>query len=126
MAPSDAEPVLCIQRDAQVGPLVMVGLGGVLVELLGDVATSLARITPDDARRMLASLRGHRLLTGFRNQPPATSHQPPADIDAAVDTICPFPRMAADLLEFIKEADANPVIVGWAGAAPADALIVLS
>jgi hypothetical protein len=34
--------------------------------------------------------------------------------------------MAADLLEFIKEADANPVIVGWAGAAPADALIVLS
>jgi acetyltransferase len=119
MAPSGTELVLRIQRDAQFGPLVMVGLGGALVEMLGGMATSLAPSTPDDARRMPESLRGHRLLTGFRNQPPA-------DINAAVDTICRFSEMAADLSEFIEEADVNPAIVGRTGATAADALIVLS
>ena len=119
MAPAGAELVMGIQMDAQFGPLVVVGLGGVMVELLHDAATGLAPIGPEQARRMLASLRGYPLLTGFRKQPPC-------DIEAAIDAICRFSELAADLADVIGEADVNPVIVGTEGAVAADALFVLS
>ncbi len=119
MAPPGIELVLGLQCDAQFGPLVMVGLGGVQVELLGDVATALAPITPDHARRMLESLRGYRLLTGYRQQP---AH----DVAAAVDALCRFSELAADLAGLIEEGDVNPLIVGTAGAVAADALFVLA
>ena len=119
MAPPGIELVLGLQRDTQFGPLVMVGLGGVQVELLGDVATALAPITPDRARRMLQSLRGYKLLTGYRAQPAY-------DVAAAVDTLCRFSELAADLAGLLEEADVNPVIVGTVGAVAADALFVLA
>ncbi|PZW44818.1 acetyltransferase [Humitalea rosea] len=119
MAPPGTELVMGIRIDAQFGPLLVVGLGGVMVELLGDVATSLAPVGPDKARRMLASLRGYPLLTGFRKQPPC-------DINAAVEAICRFSELADDLADLIEEVDVNPVIVAPVGAVAADALIVLS
>ncbi|WP_310669365.1 acetate--CoA ligase family protein, partial [Burkholderia multivorans] len=61
MAPPGVELVLGIQRDAQFGTLVVVGLGGVLVELLGDVSIALAPVTPEKARKMLSLLKGYRL-----------------------------------------------------------------
>jgi acetyltransferase len=118
MAPPGAELVLGIRRDAQFGPLVAIGSGGVLVELLQDVTTSLAPITPDKAQRLLESLRGYKLLAGFRGSPAL-------DVAAAVDTICRFSELAADLADLISEADVNPVIVGVRGAVAADALFVL-
>ena len=119
MAPPGIELVLGIKIDAQFGPLVAVGMGGVMVELLGDVATGLAPVTPDRAARMLASLRGYPLLTGFRRQAAR-------DVASAVDTICRVSELAADLAGLIEEADVNPLIVGTVGAVAADALIVLS
>ncbi|WP_168788214.1 acetate--CoA ligase family protein [Paraburkholderia aromaticivorans] len=119
MAPPGVELVLGIQRDAQFGTLVVVGLGGVLVELLGDVSIALAPVTPDKAAAMLSSLKGYRLLTGYRGQPRL-------DIDSAIDAICRFSEFAADMGDALAEADVNPVIVGQDGVVAADALLVLS
>ncbi|KVQ61111.1 acetate--CoA ligase family protein [Burkholderia territorii] len=119
MAPPGVELVLGIQRDAQFGSLVVVGLGGVMVELLGDVASALAPVTPQKARQMLESLKGYALLNGHRGRPVL-------DIDSAVDTICRFSELAADLGDALTEADVNPVIVGRDGAVAADALLVLA
>ena len=118
MAPPGAELVLGLQRDAQFGPMIAVGLGGVLVEVLGDVSTALAPVSPTRARKLLASLRGYRLLTGFRNQPAL-------DVDAAVEAICRFSEMASDLVDVMEEVDVNPLIVGREGVVAADALVVL-
>jgi acetyltransferase len=119
MAPPGVELVLGIQRDARFGTLVVVGLGGVLVELLGDVSIALAPVTPEKAASMLSSLKGYRLLTGYRGQPRL-------DIDSAIDAICRFSEFAADMGETLAEADVNPVIVGQDGVVAADALLVLS
>lgn len=119
MAPPGVELMLGIQRDAQFGALVVVGLGGVMVELLGDVATALAPITPQKARQMLESLKGYPLLNGYRGKPVL-------DIESAVDTICRFSELTDDLGESLSEADVNPVIVGKDGVVAADALLILS
>jgi acetate---CoA ligase (ADP-forming) len=119
MAPPGAELVLGIQQDTQFGPLIVVGLGGVLVELLGDVATALAPVTPQKAAAMLASLKSYRLLTGYRGQPAL-------DVESAIDAICRFSELAADLADLLAESDVNPLIVGRDGAVAADALFVLS
>lgn len=118
MAPPGAELVLGLQHDEQFGPLVALGSGGVLVELLHDVATGLAPLTRERATAMLRGLRGHRLLAGFRGQPPR-------DEAAAIDAIIRFSELAADLAGEIVEADVNPLIVGERGAVAADALFVL-
>ncbi|RDJ97354.1 acetate--CoA ligase family protein [Paraburkholderia lacunae] len=119
MAPPGVELVLGIQRDAQFGTLVVVGLGGVLVELLGDVSIALAPVTPQKAAAMLSSLKGYRLLTGYRGQPRL-------DVESAIDAICRFSEFAADMGAALSEADVNPVIVGQDGVVAADALLVLS
>ena len=118
MAPPGTELVMGIQKDAQFGALVLVGLGGVMVESMRDVATGLAPVTPKSAAhaRPCAAIR---CWTGFRQQPVR-------DVGSALDTICRFSELAADLADLIEEADVNPVIVGTAGAVAADALLVLS
>ncbi len=118
MAPPGVELVLGLQLDRQFGPLVVVGSGGVLVELLQDVATGLAPLTPARAQAMLRGLRGHKLLAGFRGQAPR-------DEAAAVEAVVRFSELAADLADVIEEADVNPLIVGASGAVAADALFVL-
>ena len=118
MIPAGTELVLGIQRDQQFGPLMVVGLGGTLVELLRDVSTSLVPVGPDQALRMLRSLRGYALLTGHRGRPAA-------DIESAVDAICRFSELAADCAALIEEADVNPLIVDRSGAIAADGLFVL-
>jgi acyl-CoA synthetase (NDP forming) len=117
MAPAGAELVLGLQMDRQFGPLVAVGSGGVLVELLQDVATGLAPLSPARARSMLQSLRGYKMLAGFRGQAPR-------DEAAAVDAVVRFSELAVDLADEIAEADVNPLIVGTRGAVAADALFV--
>jgi acetate---CoA ligase (ADP-forming) len=66
---------------------------------------------------MLASLRGHALLTGFRGKPGI-------DIDGLVDIICRLSELAHDLRDVIDQIDVNPVIASADGAIAADALIV--
>ncbi len=117
MVPPGIEIVLGVKNDRQFGPLVAAGLGGIMVELLGDTKVRLAPVDDQAARAMLASLRGHALLTGFRGRPGI-------DIDRLVDIICRLSELAHDLRDVIDQIDVNPVIASADGAIAADALIV--
>jgi acetate---CoA ligase (ADP-forming) len=117
MVPPGIEIVLGVKNDRQFGPLIAAGFGGIMVELLGDPAVRLAPVNDQAARAMLASLKGHALLTGFRGRPGV-------DIDALVDTICRLSELAHDLRDVIDQIDVNPVIASTGGAMAADALIV--
>ena len=117
MAPSGIEIVLGVKNDRQFGPLIAAGLGGIMVELLGDTAVRLAPLSDQAAHAMLASLKGHALLTGFRGKPGV-------DIDALIDTICRLSELAYDLRDVIDQVDVNPVIASAGGVMAADALIV--
>ena len=117
MIPPGIEIVLGVKNDRQFGPLIAAGLGGIMVELLGDTQVRLAPVDEQAARVMLASLRGHALLTGFRGRPGI-------DIDRLIDIICRLSELAHDLRDVIDQIDVNPVIASADGAIAADALIV--
>jgi acetate---CoA ligase (ADP-forming) len=117
MTPPGVEIVLGVKNDRQFGPLIAAGLGGIMIELLGDTAVRLAPVNDQAARAMLASLKGHALLTGFRGKPGV-------DIDALVDTICRLSELAHDLSDIVDQIDVNPVIAGGSGVMAADALLV--
>jgi len=117
MAPLGVEIVLGVKNDNQFGPLVAVGLGGIMVEVFGDTAVRLAPVADETARDMLASLKSYPLLTGFRGKPGV-------DIDGLADAICRLSELAHDLADVIDQIDVNPVIAGAAGVMAADALIV--
>jgi acetyltransferase len=106
-----------VKRDSQFGPLVAVGLGGVMVELLGDTVVRLAPVSMTAALAMLAALKGARLLSGYRGAAAV-------DIERLADLICRVSELADDLRDSISEIDVNPVIVSASGAVAADALIV--
>lgn len=118
MAKPGVEMVIGLQRDPELGPLVMFGLGGIHVEVLGDVIFAPAPISAAEVKRLMEGLRGYRLLTGHRKMPPA-------DIDAFADTVATVSRLAVDCEE-IAEIDLNPVIVhaNTGGVTIVDALIV--
>jgi acetyltransferase len=117
MVPPGVEVVLGVKNDRQFGPLIAAGLGGIMVELLGDTAVRLAPVSAPIAREMLASLKGHAVLTGFRGKPGV-------DIAALTDMICRLSELAHDLRDVIDQIDVNPVIAGSGGVVAADALIV--
>ena len=117
MVPPGVEIALGVKNDRQFGPLIAAGLGGIMVELLGDTAVRLAPVNGQTARAMLASLKGRALLTGFRGKPGV-------DIDGLVDTICRLSELAHDLRDIVDQIDINPVIAGAGGVMAADALIV--
>jgi acyl-CoA synthetase (NDP forming) len=119
MVPGGTEMVVGLHRDPQFGPLVMVGLGGVFVEVLEDVAFRAAPLTRGDALDMVRSLRGARILHGIRGRPPA-------DLDALVDALLALSRLATDAGQAIAELDVNPLIVHaeGQGVTAVDALVV--
>jgi acyl-CoA synthetase (NDP forming) len=99
-------------RDPVFGPVVMVGLGGIWIEVLGDVAFAMAPLSRGEARELLAGLRGHGLLTGARGGPAI-------DLDALADVVV----AAGNLLlaaEDVTELDLNPVLVTADGAVAVD------
>jgi acetate---CoA ligase (ADP-forming) len=111
------ETVVGIARDDLFGPVVMFGLGGVLVEVLRDVTFRVPPFTTRDATAMLNELRGAALLRGVRGQPPA-------DRAALVDVLMKMQHLAVDLSEEVAELDINPLLAGPRGAVAADALVV--
>jgi acyl-CoA synthetase (NDP forming) len=117
MAPPGVEIVLGVKNDRQFGPLVAAGFGGIMVELLGDTALRLAPVNDQAAHVMLASLKGHALLTGFRGKPGV-------DIVGLADIICRLSELAHDLTDVVDQIDVNPVIAAAGGVMAADALIV--
>ncbi|MEU9112033.1 acetate--CoA ligase family protein [Streptomyces sp. NPDC048483] len=113
------EMVVGVTHDSLFGPTVTVGLGGVLVEVLRDVAVGVPPFGEDQARAMLGELRGHALLNGVRGAPPA-------DVDALVEVVLRVQRMALELGEDLAELDINPLVVlpRGQGAVALDALAV--
>lgn len=122
MAPAGQEIVVGGLRDPQFGPMVMVGLGGIFVEVLADVSFRICPITRIDAQEMLAELKGAAVLRGARGRKPVSQ-------DAIIDVLLKvggenglLMRHAAD----IREADINPLIVSESGAVAVDARFILT
>ena len=117
MAPAGVELIVGGRRDAVFGPAVLVGLGGILAEVLDDVAVLLAPVTVDEVVARLRGLRGAALLGGVRGAPPV-------DIAALARVVVAIgDALVADAS--IVEVDCNPVIAGPAGAIAVDALVVI-
>jgi acetyl coenzyme A synthetase (ADP forming)-like protein len=96
------EVMVGVTEDPLFGPLVGFGLGGIHVEILGDVQFRVSPITDRDATRMIEGIRGYRLLQGYRGHPPG-------DVDAIRDVLLRVSRLVEDLPE-IAELDLNPII----------------
>jgi acyl-CoA synthetase (NDP forming) len=111
------EAVVGLVDDELFGKAVMVGLGGVLVDVFGDVAFRVPPFDRAEARRMVGGLRGSALLRGVRGRPPA-------DLDAVVSVIMAVQRLALDLDSEVAELDINPLLCRPDGCVALDALIV--
>jgi acyl-CoA synthetase (NDP forming) len=117
MVPKGAELVIGATVDRQFGPLIVVGSGGVLVELLRDSVAELAPVSPDAALAMLRRLKSYKLLTGFRGSKPV-------DLAATAAAIAGVSELIADHRDRIAEIDVNPLICGPDRIVAVDALIV--
>jgi len=111
------ELVLGVKVDRQFGPLVLIGAGGVLVELLRDIRAALAPIDADDARRLIESLELRPLLDGHRGARPA-------DVGGLVDAVVRLSVLAADFADGLAELDINPFLVTPDRCVALDALVV--
>src|SRR5262249_27038939 len=112
------ELVAGMVRDTALGPCVMLGLGGILAEGLGDVVFASAPLTASDARRMIARLRTRRLfLEPFRGEPAL-------DVDALVAILLGLARLALERADVLS-VDVNPLVVRGAVPVAVDALVVL-
>lgn len=111
-----AEVIVGARVDPSVGPLIVVGSGGVLVELIHDSVAALAPVSPAEARAMFARLRGFHLLTGFRGGAGA-------NLGALADAVARISEFAADFADEIEEMDVNPLRCGPARIAAVDSLI---
>jgi acyl-CoA synthetase (NDP forming) len=118
MLKGGVELVVGVKRDPQCGPVLLVGLGGVLVEILHDTVLALAPVGKMEARGMLERLKGYRLLQGYRGAPAV-------DLDAACEAIVRISEFAADYADEVEEIDVNPLLARPDGAVALDALIVL-
>ncbi len=120
MAAPGQELILGGRQDAQFGPVVVAGMGGIFVEIIGQAAVRVAPITPTEAREMLDSLPGIQMLRGARGQPPA-------DLDAVVEALLRLSQLLVDFPE-IKELDVNPLRVypHGQGCQALDARVILS
>ncbi len=114
MATGDVELLIGARRDPQFGPMVIVGSGGVLVELLKDIVTLPAPVTRAAALAALQSLRIAPLLAGYRGKPPV-------DLESAVDVVVRFGALAAGMGERDFEIEVNPLKLGPEGCVAVDA-----
>jgi acetyltransferase len=102
MATKGTETILGLNRDPQFGPLLMFGLGGVLVEVYKDVSFRVAPVSDLSAEAMITHVKAYRLLKGFRGQPPR-------DIERIKECIQRLSQLAVDFPE-IDELDINPLL----------------
>ncbi len=119
MVPPGLDVLVGVSRDATFGPVVTVGLGGIYVEVLKDIAFGLPPFEPAQVHRMLQGLRSYPLLQGVRGQPPM-------DVEALVDCIVRVGWFALDTRGLVAELDLNPVRVlpRGQGVRVIDALVV--
>lgn len=117
MAPEGVELIVGVTHDDRFGALVMAGLGGIFVEVLKDTALRLAPVDENEARSMLAELRGSALLRGARGRDAV-------DIDAVAKLIATLSRFAVENPE-LREMDLNPVVAYPDGIRVLDARVLL-
>ena len=119
MVSGGVEVIIGVSYDAQLGPTLLFGVGGVMVEVYNDVALRLCPITRPEALEMINQVKGSRLLHGFRGTPAA-------DIDALAAALVSVSQLAVNLEGTLAELDINPLMVLPAGQGilAADALAV--
>jgi acyl-CoA synthetase (NDP forming) len=119
MALPGREVILGISRDQTWGPLLMIGLGGVLVEAMRDVVLATAPLDHAAAHSLIARLKGARIFGPYRGAPPA-------DIDALAELMVRLSQFASDFADDIEQIDLNPVLVHarGEGVTLVDALII--
>jgi hypothetical protein len=118
MAAGLAEAIVGYRDDPVVGPLVMVGAGGILAELYNDVVLRPAPVDEAEALAMIGQVTGFALLRGFRGRQRG-------DLQALAKAVVAMSRLALLAGRPVQEAEANPVIVKAAGVVAVDALVVL-
>jgi acyl-CoA synthetase (NDP forming) len=122
MAPAGQEIVIGGLRDPYFGPLVMVGLGGIFVEVLRDVSFRICPITRIDAEEMIDELKGAAILDGVRGRNPASR----AAIVDALLKVGGDNGLLMSHADDISEADINPMIVSASAAVAVDARFILA
>jgi acyl-CoA synthetase (NDP forming) len=118
MAPAGIEVIVGVSTDPQFGPVIMFGLGGILVEVLKDVSFRIIPIASRDARQMIHEIKGFPLLEGYRGQDPADL----AALESLLLRVSAFVEQQPE----VSELDLNPVFAYKDGALAVDARIVLS
>ena len=117
MNAGDVELVIGVKRDATFGPVIMVGLGGIYIEVFKDVVFRAAPVTEQEAHRMLQALKCNVILKGVRGKPPV-------DVNAVAKMISQVSRFAVSANPRLVELDLNPVLVNANGATAVDWLMV--
>jgi acyl-CoA synthetase (NDP forming) len=117
LAPPGIEVIIGMSKDAQFGPVLLFGLGGVWVEILEDTSLRIIPVTQKDAAEMIKEIKGYQLLTGYQGQEPV-------DVSKLED----FLLAISDFVEenpVIKELDINPIFAYSHGAVAVDARVIL-
>jgi len=117
MARTGVEVIVGMSKDAQFGPVLMFGLGGVLVEILKDVSFRIVPLVERDAREMIKEIKGYPLLEGYRGSEPVDV----SNLEELILKVSDFVDKTPD----IKELDLNPVFAYSDGAVAVDARVVL-
>jgi acetate---CoA ligase (ADP-forming) subunit beta len=117
MAKPGVEVIIGMSKDAQFGPVLMFGLGGVLVELLKDVSFRIVPLEPRDANEMIRAIKGFPLLQGYRGSEPVDV----ANLEKMLLAVSAF----VESTPAIKELDLNPIFACKDGAIAVDARVIL-
>jgi acetate---CoA ligase (ADP-forming) len=120
MVSGGVETIVGVTYDPQLGPVLLFGMGGIMVEVYNDVALRCCPITPHEARGMINEVAGTRILDGARGQPKC-------DVEALIDVLVNISQMAVQLDGSLAELDINPLLVlpKGKGVKAADALVIL-
>lgn len=117
MARPGVEVIMGMSKDAQFGPVLMFGLGGILVEILKDVSFRIVPLVRRDAAEMIREIKGYPLLEGYRGQEPVDV----SNLEELLLKVSDFVEKNPD----IKELDLNPIFAYKDGAVAVDARVVL-
>ncbi len=119
MVPKGVELIVGIQNDSQFGPIIMAGLGGIMTEVMKDVAFRMLPISTSDAKSMINELKGSKLLKGFRGSEPI-------DLNMVAKMLVQIGKLGVDNADYINSIDFNPVIVYPKSHYVVDAKIILN
>ena len=119
MVPKGVELIVGIQNDPQFGPVIMAGLGGIMTEVMKDVAFRMLPITTSDAKSMLNELKGSKLLKGFRGSEPI-------DVNMVAKMLVQIGKLGVENADYINSIDFNPVVVYPKSHFVVDAKIILN